>query len=143
MDKKTKDIIDVILGVLYGILVIFCIVIFLNKERVVSVAKILPFLLMLFAFFINLNVNKMLKLENTAQKIAYNIFLYFAVLILGIVLFYLINRYYLTIYKITYFLPILEIIVSLFNLIKNKDIIRPFFSIFIFVIAIILVSLIY
>lgn len=141
MNKKTKDIVDVILGVLYVFFMIFCILAYSDVIRGIFIMNLLSFICMITSMAINININKMFKLENTSQKIAYNTFFYIITLLLGMGLYFFISK--VIIYNLAEILPILAILLSLIILIKDKDIKRPFFSILILNIAIILGTLMY
>jgi len=135
MNEKIKNILNVILGILYIFLLIFCIGGFFDIIRTLFIYRISAFSVMLFSILINININKLFDLKNTSQKIAYNVAIYLIFLIFSIVLYFLLN------YEILKFLPILQIIISLISLIKDKDVKRPLISMFVFDIGILLGSL--
>lgn len=141
MSKRTKDILDIILGVLYVFFIIFCVLGYLDIIKGLFVMNFLSFIFMIIALAINININKIFKLKNMSYKIAYNTFFYVMILLLGIGLYFFISK--VIIYNLAKILPILVILLSLIILIKDKDIKRPFFSILIFDIAMILGELIY
>lgn len=141
MSKRTKDILDIILGVLYVFFIIFCVLGYSDIIKRLFVMNFLSFIFMIIALAINININKIFKLKNMSYKIAYNTFFYVMILLLGVGLYFFISK--VIIYNLAKILPILVILLSLIILIKDKDIKRPFFSILIFDIAIILGELMY
>ncbi|MCI8636994.1 MAG: hypothetical protein HFJ36_03985 [Clostridia bacterium] len=141
MNKKTKDVLDIILGVLYGICIFIFIICYLDAIRGDLIPNVLSIPSIILSVFINININKIFKLEDKAQKIAYNIFFYMMILILGSILCAYVN--FIIVNIIHKILPILTLLLSVFIIIKDKDIKRPLLSIFILDIAMIIADLMY
>lgn len=138
MKKTSKDVLEIIFYVNYIGLIIFCILNFLDILGVDfynTILLLVSFSINIFALFVNINITKIFKIKKVHEKIGYNIFFYLIFIIISIFIpFFCIKDYLYNIIKFKMYniLLILELLVSLRNLIKNKEIKKSLISIIIF-----------
>lgn len=141
MKKTSKDVLEIVFYVNYIGLIIFCILNFLDILGVDfynTILLLVSFTINIFALFVNINITKIFKIKKVHEKIGYNVFLYLIFIIISIFIpFFCIKNYLYNIIKFKMYniLLILELLLSLRNLIKNNEIKKSLISIIIFTIG--------